>query len=76
MPAFAKRQYEVIAAVFKAEQPGANWDPNKHVTHNQLLAALVKAFKADNPGFKPTLFVKAAGGYVGASAANIPDELK
>lgn len=60
---FAKRQYEAIAAVFKKEKPGDNWDANKRVQHNLVLSSMIDAFKVDNPGFKPEKFVEAAGGY-------------
>jgi hypothetical protein len=60
---FARRHYEVIAAVFKAQRPADSWVATARVHHNLLLEALMHALDNDNPDFKPERFKKAAGGF-------------
>lgn len=56
-----KKHFEALAAALKAEQPGTNWDPNKHVQYRLDVRAVADVCARFNPNFDRARFLKACG---------------
>jgi hypothetical protein len=58
-----RKHYVQFAELFRTEKPGDNWDANKRTQHNMLLKGMMEILKRDNPRFKESRFLDAAGGF-------------
>jgi hypothetical protein len=56
-----KKDYIKIAAAFKAERPGDNWDPNKRVQWELDIKAITGVLAGDNSRFDTDRFLLACG---------------
>lgn len=56
-----KKHLILLAAALKAEKPGQNWNPNKHVQWAQCVRAVASVARFTNPMFSENKFLAAAG---------------
>ncbi len=56
-----RKDYIVIAAAFKAQQPPSTWDANKHAQYTLDVRGVAQALAKDNPRFNYGWFYEAAG---------------